>query len=495
MSGLSMEGDCLHSEKGKREMERRLRFFAVVLCVALLCAVPAGCAAETFLDEVPREFGLRQESGEPSSKDNDIRVVSLEDMLAVPEYGGDGTVEAEESFLMEEACSFARSSLRQEEQSWYDDMEQALGSFREKIQLNKASLERLDASEVDEAVDRIFRCVLGDHPEIFYVDGYSCTKYMQGDKIVSVEFSGSYTMDQEAALGYRDAIEESAQAILAGIERDSGDYEKVKYVYETIVCGTDYDLEASDNQNIYSVFVNHRSVCQGYAKATQYLLNRLGVECTLVLGTVDTGEGHAWNLVKVDGDYYYVDTTWGDVSYQVDEQPSGETGQEGAQEAAGSEEPGGFGNDGPDAPADMDSETGEDPAEDPEREESGNLSMPEINYDYLNVTTEELLRTHSIGGAVPMPLCTATRANYYVVEGAYFTSYDKEQMAALFQRASEEGKGDVNVKCADVECYQVIFQALIQNKEIFGYLSDREGGIAYAQNEKQLSLTFWVTNE
>ena len=68
-------------------------------------------------------------------------------------------------------------------------------------------------------------------------------------------------------------------------------------------------------------------------------------------------------------------------------------------------------------------------------------------------------------------------------------------MAALFEKAAEQGKWDVSVKCSDAECYGEIFQALIEDKDIFDYMGDREGGIAYAQNEKQFSLTFWVTSE
>lgn len=485
--------------KGENQMGKRWKIFSLVWGAVLVCMTWTGCAAKEVLDEIPREFGLQREPEGELNQDDDVRVVSMEDMLALPGHGGEGTVETEALFLMEERYPFARTSLGGQEQAWYDDIEQALGSFSEKIQLNQDFLEGFDASMMDDAVDRIFRCVLGDHPEIFYVDGYSCTKYMQGDKIVSVEFSGSYTMDKETALEYKNAIEESAEEILAGIGKDAGDYEKVKYVYETIIGSTDYDLAAPDNQNVYSVFVNHRSVCQGYAKATQYLLNKLGVESTLVLGTVDTGEGHAWNLVKVDGDYYYVDTTWGDVSYQVEDSPA-ESGAQAAPE--GSEED--MEADGARETEEGDKDEGADVQSEADASDAGDLgqeeadkspAMPEINYDYLNVTTEELLRTHSIGGAVPMPVCTATRANYYVVEGAYFTSYDKEQMRGLFEKAAEEGRGDVNVKCSDVECYQEIFEALIEDKDIFDYMKDREGSIAYAQNEKQLSLTFWVTNE
>ena len=53
----------------------------------------------------------------------------------------------------------------------------------------------------------------------------------------------------------------------------------------------------------------------------------------------------------------------------------------------------------------------------------------------------------------------------------------------------------MTVKCSDSACFQEILSALIEGQEIFDYLSSESGTIAYAHNEKQLSLTFWVTNE
>lgn len=421
-------------------MKERMRFFVLILWMTILCTVFAGCAGIELLDEIPKDFALSQEVSESVSAET------------VPDSASGDTPEEEEEpqecFLMEEAFSFACDSLSEAEQIWYHDMERILGSFGEQVELSSEGI----AAGLDEInIDRIFQSVLCDHPELFYVEGYAYTKYMRGERLSSVVFSGTYNVDLPTAIERREEIEAAAGEILDGVGENATDYDKVKYVYDTLIRDTDYDMNAPDNQNIYSVFAHHLSVCQGYAKATQYLLNRLGLECTLVLGTVETGEGHAWNLVKVDGDYYYVDTTWGDVSYQMEDVESGED----------------------DSP----------------------FIMPEINYDYLNVTTAELLRTHSIGGEVPMPLCDATEANYYVREGALFTSYDREQMSALFRKCIEDGHGDVTVKCADAVCYDEIFNMLIGEQEIFDYLEDGESTIAYAQNEKQLSLTFWVTNK
>lgn len=360
------------------------------------------------------------------------------------------TEEAQEEagFLCDSAFEYAALSLNEAELLWYHDMEQALGNFCGKVKLNNGGLA---AGCDEEDIDRIFQCVLNDHPELFYVEGYSYTKYTRGDRITTIEFSGTYSVDRETAEERRNEIENAVAEFLSGLDENADQYTKVKYVYDTIIRETDYDLTAPDNQNIYSVFVNHRSVCQGYAKATQYLLNRLGVDCTLVLGAVETEEGpegHAWNLVNVEGSYYYVDATWGDASYNL---------------------------------------VGE--------ENEASVEIPEINYDYLNVTTEEILKTHSLKGDIPMPQCIATEANYYSKEGALFTSYDREQMQALFDRAKEEGREGVTIKCANQECYFETLTELVDNQEVFRYLGEGDSSVAYAQNDNQMSLTFWVTNE
>lgn len=425
-------------------MRRRARHVAFIPWMLILCMVSGGCGDWALLDEIPRDFSLGKSEAVFEEDTGEGRV-------AGPSRGMEESglaCSSGESFLMEEAFPYAYHCLTPAEQIWYRDMERILGCYGEKMYLGADGLE---AGLDDTDVDRIFQCVMGDHPELFFVEGYSFTQYLRGDKVISIEFSGTYNVDLDTALKRRDEIQAAAGEILAGVQADASEYDKVKYVYDTLIRNTEYDLEAPDTHNIYSVFVNHRSVCQGYAKATQYLLNKLGVECALVLGAVDTGEGHAWNLVKVDGSHYFVDTTWGDVSYQVE--------------------------DGGDA------------------EDGGGCAAPEINYDYLNVTTEELLRTHTIGGEVPMPVCTAKKANYYVREGALFTSYDREQMEALFRKAAESGQGSVTVKCSDRECFQEILTAFIDGQEIFDYLEGGGNSVAYAKNEKQLSMTFWVTNE
>ena len=336
---------------------------------------------------------------------------------------------------------YALQFMNSAQKLWYEDIEHILGSMAEEGEL---SAEGLKEGLTDKDIEHIFYCVCMDHPELFYVTGYSFVTHMIGDKVVGYVFSGSYAYDRETALHKEKEIEWAAKDFLSGLPnggKNAGDYEKIKYVYEKLILETEYSLDAPDNQSIYSALVGKLSVCQGYAKAMQYLLNELGVECTLVQGEVQ-GEPHGWNLVKADGEYYYVDVTWGDNSYHPN---------------------------------------------------SGPTAAPEI-LDYLLVTSDEMCKERRIEEIVPLPNCTATSDNYFIRENAYFESLDEYRLEMLFMMATAENAWQVSLKCSDVGCFNEIKDFLLNKNKVFDYYLMGEKQISYYQNEELHCLTFWVTN-
>ncbi len=65
----------------------------------------------------------------------------------------------------------------------------------------------------------------------------------------------------------------------------------------------------------YGAF-NGDAVCEGYATAAKLMLNELGIPCDIQNGVCTDGGGHAWNLVKLKGQWYQMDVTWNDGSKQ-----------------------------------------------------------------------------------------------------------------------------------------------------------------------------------
>lgn len=154
----------------------------------------------------------------------------------------------------------------------------------------------------------VFLAVYNDHPELFWLEtAYSC-KYLGDGRCVEIDLKFNRTaqnIDNAKAV-----FEESAGQIVSEARNLSNDYEKEKFVHDKLIERVSYDLGAQMNQSAYSALVNGRTVCAGYARAFQYLLQQLGIPCYYCTGYA--GEAHAWNIVALDDGYYNVDATWDD---------------------------------------------------------------------------------------------------------------------------------------------------------------------------------------
>ena len=61
----------------------------------------------------------------------------------------------------------------------------------------------------------------------------------------------------------------------------------------------------------YGGLVDQMATCMGFATSLQLLLDMAGVECITVVGaTLGSTGDHAWNMVRLDGEWYCVDATW-----------------------------------------------------------------------------------------------------------------------------------------------------------------------------------------
>lgn len=229
----------------------------------------------------------------------------------------------------------------------------------------------LDASAID-SLESITAMIQADHPELFWIDG----SYRYRTNGLTADLQMTYLYDQAERAGRQSEVDAAVAHFMGQISETDTEYEKIRKAYEFLIDSVDYVAGCSDNQNLYSSLVNHESVCAGYARANQYLLQQMGIQAIYVSGTANGANGwenHGWNIVRCDGQYYQVDVTFGDTYGASENDPS-------------------------------------DPVI--------------INYIYLCCDDSVMYRNHTVSDMLPVPVCSETKLNYFILENRYADVYD-----------------------------------------------------------------------
>jgi hypothetical protein len=301
-----------------------------------------------------------------------------------------------------ETSSFYYDQLSDEQKSIYETLMRAKDAYASHVDFNLVSKDDFTIA---------FQAFLYDNPLVFYGQSYTWTGYQDGSVISSIDYSE--TGDYESITSQ---IQQAAQQVIDAMPADLDTYGKVKYFYEWIITNTDYGSSEYD-QDVRSVFLDHVSVCSGYAKAFKLLCDMAGIPCEVVQGTA-SGEAHAWNLVTIDGVDTWVDPTWGDPVYLN--------------------------------------------AED----------ISNINYNYLCVPDDLLFLSHTIDTSAgsgddaiadvfTYPACTDWSYEYYVRNSCYFDSYNRLSLYSWFSSQVNAGRtSDIAFQYADDASYQTAVEDL-----------------------------------
>lgn len=87
-----------------------------------------------------------------------------------------------------------------------------------------------------------------------------------------------------------------------------------QYLCETCVY-PEKEPYSKESHSPYGALIEKSAVCEGYARAAQLIFSLCEVESYYVTGDTSAG-GHAWNMVKIDNEFYHLDSTWNDVDSQ-----------------------------------------------------------------------------------------------------------------------------------------------------------------------------------
>ena len=280
--------------------------------------------------------------------------------------------------------------------------------------------ERIEIPKLnDEELDALMYAISYDNPELICY-GKDCQLISEGSRHY---FVPSYTHSAEQHEAYTAALENLLVRLSSKLYAGN-DYEKELFIHDYICQHCKYLNDGSDlRTSAYDALILGEAVCEGYARATQLLLNRAGVHNYLVTGDArnpdGATEGHMWNVVTIDGQNYYLDVTWDDFDKQ-------------------------------------------------------NVTLEKC-YFYFNVNQELIDRDHFSIEPSADNGCNSLFSNYYSSKNSLFHSYDSVAKGALQDNAVrnvQNGDYTAEMMFTNHEAYEKMKQELLDTGDVLSVIEN-----------------------
>lgn len=288
-------------------------------------------------------------------------------------------------------------------------------------------------------VQRAYDSLMMDRPELYWTDSYQYVTSFVNNTITGhrVEFIYNKTRSEIASINAE--IEASIIDMFRDIGRIDPSYETVKAVYEYMARNYSYDATNLD-QSLYSVMIHRSGVCASFSRSFQFIMQILGIPCTVVYGRLTRSEGvlgttlgHEWNLIQLDGKWYHVDVTSAVSVY----------------------------------------------------------NGKEVNYRFLCATTEDILKTHVIENLVPVPECNSLDYEFFRYHGLCVDAYSREALASAMLKAVDMGLAPM-ARFSNYRAYCDAIDDLFTREGIFQAITDATGlsfkTVGYRLDEDQYIL-------
>lgn len=270
----------------------RRNFFKVVILVLIACII-SGCSksnidiGEVYTKPTPMPTSVPTSTSTPTLTPTSIPTET-------PVSSNQFSIDTHTETIDEEGSyGYYYDQLTKEQKVIY----LSIFTYYEKIQ--KEFIEFIGGvqpQDVQRAIDAINmdQMFLGVSEHEYYVENNSCVG-------VRVEFL------EKNPTQMKKEVEKKAKNIL---QKNNGTDKEttIRRIYNWCTKNIKYDetLSKKHIRDIYGALINKEAVCVGYAKAFKYLCKEAKINCVFI-----QNEKHAWNYVQLDGQWYSVDTTWG----------------------------------------------------------------------------------------------------------------------------------------------------------------------------------------